>query len=163
MGFDSWYQTNAIPSEYLWGPGTASDARRWLDFHRPTPDLVDPIDQLLLLRRDGGRLYLPQRPEIAAAMPASDRTGRWYLLLADHPMNAFACVRASANEDPRHRGACGCPTQRLAHGSWPKVRDKIAKLRPDLVVEPLPPDVRVVDEWRSPERYVSIAPTIQPQ
>lgn len=152
LHFDSRYQTSAIPSEYLWGPGAASDAVRWLDVHRPTPDVVDPLDQLIVVRHHGNRLYLPQRPEIAAAMPPHDQTGRWYLLLADHPLTAFACVRAGVNRDPGHPGACGCATRRLARGAWPTVRARIAQLRPSLIVSPLPPDVRVVDEWWVSER-----------
>jgi hypothetical protein len=158
FSFDSWYETTAIPTDYLWGPGTASNARRWLDIQKPTPDKVDPIDQLLLFRHDGDRLYLPQRPEIVEAMPPSERTGRWHLLLADHPLNAFACVRAAVNKDPSHRGACGCPTRRLADGAWPKMQSKIAQFRPDLEIRPLPPDVRIIDEWRAPDRYVLTAP-----
>jgi hypothetical protein len=50
--------------------------RRWLDTYRPKPDRVDPVDQLMLVRHHGDKLYLPQRPEIAAAIPLSDRTGR---------------------------------------------------------------------------------------
>ena len=156
LHFDSRYHTSAIPSEYLWGPGPASDALRWLDIHRPAPDLVDPLDHLMVIRHDGNRLYLPQRPEIAAAMPASERTGRWYLLLADHPLTAFACVRAGVNRDPGHHGTCGCATRRLARGTWSKVRARIAQLRPNLTVPPIPPDVRVIDEWRIPERYVLV-------
>jgi hypothetical protein len=156
LHFDSRYQTSAIPSEYLWGPGPASDAVRWLDIHRPAPDLVDPLDQLMAIRHLGNRLYLSQTPEIAAAMPPSERTGRWYLLLADHPLTAFACVRAGVDRDPGHHGTCGCATRRLVRGAWPTVRAKIAQLRPDLIVSPLPPDVRVVDEWRFPERYVLV-------
>jgi hypothetical protein len=156
MHFDSRYQTGGIPSEYLWGPGTASEALRWLDAHQPPPDRVDPVDQLMLVRHHGNQLYLPQRPEIAVAMPPSDRTGRWYLLLADHPLTAFACVRASANRDPGHRGGCGCATRRLARGGWPTVRTTLAQLRPNLVMSALPPDVRVVDQWRIPERYVLV-------
>jgi hypothetical protein len=155
MSFDSRYQTSAIPSEYLWGPGTASEALRWLEAHQPAPDLVDPVDQLMLIRHHGNQLYLPQRPEVAVAMPPADQTGRWYLLLADHPWAALACVRASVNGDPGHHGSCGCVTRRLAHGAWRTVRAKIRELRPNLV-STLPPDVRVVDEWRAPKRYVLV-------
>lgn len=150
MHFDSRYQTCGIPSEYLWGPGTAGEALRWLDTHQPAPDPADAVDQLMLIRRHGDQLYLPQRPEIAVAMPPSYQTGRWHLLLADHPFTAFACVRASANHDPGHQGACGCATQRLAHGEWRTVRDTLARLRPDLVVSAFPPDVLIVDPWRFP-------------
>jgi hypothetical protein len=132
MNFDSRYQTTGIPSEYLWGPGTASDAVRWLDIYWPTPDQVDPVDQLMLVRHHGDKLYLPQRPEIAAAMPPSDQTGRWYLLLADHPWTAFACVRAVVDRDPGHRGPCRCAPRRLGHGGWRRVQAKVMELRPDL-------------------------------
>jgi len=156
MNFDSRYQTTGIPSEYLWGPGTASDAVRWLDANRPTPDQVDPVDQLMLVRHHGDKLYMPQRPEIAAAMPPSEQTGRWYLVLADHPWAAFSCVRAVVGGDPGHRGPCSCATRRLGHGEWPQVRAQVVALRPDLAVSALPPDVRVVDGWPRADRFVPV-------
>jgi hypothetical protein len=156
MNFDSRYQTTGVPSEYLWGPGGAADAVRWLDANRPAPDRVDPVDQLMVVRHHQGRLYLPQRPEIAMAMPPGDQAGRWYALLADHPWAAFGCVRASINRDPGHAATCGCPTRRLARGSWSTIRAKITTLRPDLVVHSLPPDVRVADYWPGTGRYVPV-------
>src|SRR5947209_7898158 len=116
-----------------------------LDTHKLEPDLADPVDQLMVVRHHDDRLYLPQRPEIAAAMLPSDQSGRWYLLLADHPWQAFACVRAKVNRDPSHRATCGCRTQLLAHGPWSTIRARVAQLRPDLVVPQLPPDVCIVD------------------
>lgn len=156
MDFDSRYQTTGIASEYLWGPGKASDALRWLDTNRPTPDQADPVDQLMLVRHHGDKLYMPQRPEIAAAMPPSDQTGRWYLLLADHPWAAFGCVRAIVGGDPGHRGKCGCATRRLGHGEWRRVQAKVMHMRPDLAASALPPDVQLVDEWRRSNRWVQV-------
>ena len=67
--------------------------------------------------------------------------------------------RATANRDPGHNGTCGCATQPLADGDWRTVRGKIAELQHNLTIQPLPPDVRIVDEWRIPERFVLIEQT----
>lgn len=155
MQFDSHYLTTAVPSEYLWGPGTAAEALSWMALHQPIPDAVDCVDQLVLIRHHGNRLYLPQRPEIAAALPPSEQTGRWYLMLADHPLTAFVCVRARINHEPGHLSDCRCAAQRLARGTWQKMRHQLAERRPNLVAA-LPPDVRVEGSWRMPKRSVEV-------
>jgi hypothetical protein len=109
--FDSRYLTTAVPAEYLWGPGPAADARAWLELRRPEPDAVDTIDQLMLIRHHGHHLYLPQRPDVVAASAPHDLTGRWHLVLADHPMQAFTCIRARINRQPGHLGNCTCATK----------------------------------------------------
>jgi hypothetical protein len=153
--FDSRYLTTALPTSYLWGSGTAADALEWISTHQPTPDTVDTVDQLMLIRHHRNDLYLPQRPEIAAALSPRDQTGRWYLMLADQPMAAFICVRARINRDPGHLGDCQCPTRRLARGTWQKMRHRLSELQPSLVPT-LPPDVRVEDSWRMPKRVTKV-------
>lgn len=153
--FDSRYLTTALPTCYLWGSGTAAEAVEWMATHQPTPDVVDTVDQLMLIRHHGNDLYLPQPPEITAALPPHDQTGRWYLMLADHPMAAFTCVRARINRDVGHLSDCRCPTRHLARGTWQKMRHRLAELRPNLVAT-LPPDVRVEDSWRMPKRSTEV-------
>ena len=138
--FDSRYVTSRFPAEYLWGPGNAADAVAWRASHPPIGDEVDPVDRLYLLRHDGRHLYLPQTPEVFAAAPLEQLRGHWYLLRADIGIDAFVCVRAQLNPHEDHNN-CLCPVQRLARGTWSKVREKLRHLQPTLAPH-LPVDVR---------------------
>ncbi|MDG4834196.1 hypothetical protein O7627_33570 [Solwaraspora sp. WMMD1047] len=139
--FDSRYATTRWPADYLWGPGPVADAVAWLNSDGPVADEVDMVDRLYLLRQDSNLLYLPQTPEVFAATPPQQRRGRWRLLRADNPNDAFVCVRGLLQPGENHSN-CGCPVQRLASGSWSHVRKKLRLLRPALVPH-LPADVRV--------------------
>jgi hypothetical protein len=156
-GFDSRFQTTTLPTQYLWGPGNAIEALAWMTEQQPTLGTVDPIDQLVLIRHDRTDVYLPQQPEVAAALPRKDQTGDWRLMLTDQPMNAFACARSRINGDTDHQSDCRCATTLLARGTWQKMRHRLAELRPDLTTDPraatapqLPPDLRIGCGWRTP-------------
>jgi len=135
-------------------PGSGAEAAAWLSASALAPDEIDTIDQLFLLRHHGDWLHLPQIPEIAAALPAAERTGKWHLMRADSAMAAFNCVRARLNHEPGHASDCLCAAQRIAKGTWQKMRHRLAELRPGLAPS-LPPDVRM-PSWRNPPRTVRV-------
>ena len=91
--FDSRYEVTHYPAELLWGPGSITDAAAWHAVHQPEPDECDYLDRTFIVRVDGADLYLPMRPTVAAALPASDWSGTWYAIRADHPNDAFYHVR----------------------------------------------------------------------
>ena len=148
------YLTTALPTYYLWGSGTAAEAVKWIATHQPTPDVVDTLDQLMLIRHHGNNLYLPQPPEIAAALLRTIRPAAG-TSCSPTILAAFTCVRARINRDVGHLSNCRCPTRRLARGTWQKMRHRLAELRPDLVPT-LPPDVRVEDNWHMPKRTTEV-------
>lgn len=91
--YDSWFETTTHPVDYLWGPGSRVDALTWLDKHRPVADTVEVLGRQFLIRVAEGCLWRPMRPQTAAGMPADLRSGHWYLVSADSPVEAFAHVR----------------------------------------------------------------------
>ncbi|WP_051810084.1 hypothetical protein [Actinoplanes subtropicus] len=91
--YDSRAEVTRYPTELLWGPGSVTDAAAWFSQNLPEPDECDYLDRIFLVRRDGANLYLPTRPEVAAALPDQDRTGTWYTVKADHPNDAYHHVR----------------------------------------------------------------------
>lgn len=158
LEFDARFETTVYPADYLWGPGTRTEALLWLDEHQPAGDSVDPVDRVLLLREHDGNLYLPMRPAAAAGIPAEDRTGRWHTVRADFPNDAYAHVRSGA-DDPAHRGrpgrdcpAEGCPVQVLASGDHHDAMEAAtAVIGP---IEPtLPPPVGMPPMVSCPNRF----------
>ena len=136
--FDSLFETTPYPVDVLWGPGTRTQAMEWLETHRPAPDEFDHLDRLFSLRADGGQLSRPMRPEIAAGLPPDKRDGRWYLLRADYPDDAF--IHARNLED----GTPGCATSgpcRNCHAETVVIGTFTETVAP-LNLEPLtPPDL----------------------
>ncbi len=121
--FDSLYEVTAYPADLLWGPGRRADAVTWLDSADPQPDAVDFVDRDFVIRHHAARLYMPMRPETAAALNGTDQEGMWYLVRADHPNDTFNHVRnqilGTACQDPDPTGACRtCHAQGIRSGSF---------------------------------------------
>ena len=91
--YDSWFETTTHPVAYLWGPGSRVDALTWPNKHPPVEDAVEVLGRQFLIRVAEGRLWWPMRPQTAAGMPADLRSGHWYLVSADSPVEAFSHVR----------------------------------------------------------------------
>src|SRR4029077_8174087 len=90
---DAQFERTNLPSEYLWGPGDKVGAITWLRANQPDGDEVQYLDRLFAIQVLEGKVYLPRRPEIALAIPADRRLGKWWLLRADFPNDALAHVR----------------------------------------------------------------------
>ncbi len=106
--FDSRFETTAYPVDVLWGPGTRTQAMEWLETNRPEADEFDHLDRLVSLRADGGQLSMPMRLEIAAGLPPEERDGRWYLVRADYPSDAFIHARNLEDGAPECAAAGPC-------------------------------------------------------
>lgn len=91
--FDAQYERTNLPTELLWGPGPRDDALKWMNETQPQGDTCDYLDRLFALRVHGGKVSLARRPEVALALPSERRYGRWFVVRADHPNDAFAHVR----------------------------------------------------------------------
>jgi hypothetical protein len=142
--FDTMYEMTARPFDYLWGPGTWSDAARWLRRASPAGDEVAVLDRLFLLRYHDRHLYMPRNARTAAALQGDDRTGSWHLLRADYPADAFGHQRQVLGGAQGHRtdGFCReCPVETIAAGSWQEMIDHCAEAGED-VTPLLVPDIR---------------------
>ncbi len=91
--FDAQFERTTFPSELLWGPGSRDEARAWLESENPTAGTVQYLDRLFAIRIHDGRVSLARRPEVALAVPPDRRDGRWLVIRADYPNDAFAHAR----------------------------------------------------------------------
>lgn len=142
--FDALFESTHYPCEWLWGPGSWSEAVAWLERERPQGDQVDILDRHFLVQYRDGRLYLPRRPGIAAACTGDDREGRWYLLRADSPLPAFNHLRQrlAGGFGCAEKGPCvHCPVDTVFEGSWQEALDRLTELTGPITPETRP-DVR---------------------
>lgn len=119
--FDTQYELTAHPFEFLWGPGNWADGAAWLHQQQPAGDEVTIIDRLFLLRFDQKRLHMPRSPGVAAGLSVDQRTGTWYLIRADYPLDAFNHQRHLLSNNPAQPaiGFCReCPAESIASGTW---------------------------------------------
>lgn len=149
--YDALYETTNQPCDYLWGPGIPDDAAEWLRHHPQPGDQAETTDRLFLLRYHDGRLYLPQKPAVAASLTGPATDGTWYLLRADTPIPAFNHQRCALSRytDPESRtrhdpsGECrACPTATISSGTLPDMLTRAEQLGSDITPRPVP-DVRV--------------------
>ncbi|GGM66452.1 hypothetical protein GCM10011608_59620 [Micromonospora sonchi] len=118
--FNSRYENTRLPTEYLWGPGSPTEAAAWLTTIHPTCDSVDLLDQVFAIRHDGDRLYRPMKPGVVALLDPGDQTGHWYLIQADLPQDAFIHIQRLLAAEPecRQAGECmACPVEILDQGT----------------------------------------------
>jgi hypothetical protein len=87
--FDSQYERTNFPAELMWGPGSREEASAWLNDAAPEHDTVSYLDRLFVVHIHEGRASLARRPEVALALPPERRAGRWLLVRADFPSDAF--------------------------------------------------------------------------
>lgn len=87
--FDAQYERNDFPADLLWGPGSREEALTWISKNQPQIDTVSYLDRLFAVRIAEGRASLARRPEAAIAVPEEKRSGRWLLVRADFPNDAF--------------------------------------------------------------------------
>ena len=143
--FDARRETTRYPSEYLWGPGSYSDALAWVRSAHPQPDEVEFLDRLFLTRQDGDTIGAPYRPEACATLAEPERDGTWHLVLADYPADAVNHLRrlVQVADECADSGPCpGCPAESLTSGAWSDVLSAYQAAGGGIRNEP-PPDVRV--------------------
>ena len=91
--FNAQYERTNLPAQLFWGPGSPSEALAWINETHPQGDTTDYLDRVFSLRIHKGRASLARRPEVALALPPERRAGRWFIVRADFPNDAFAHVR----------------------------------------------------------------------
>jgi hypothetical protein len=129
--FDAANELTSLPSDLLWGPGTRDDCLEWLSRVEPAGDAVDCLDRLFAIRFQDGKVYLPRRPEVLAGLERLARPGRWLLLRADSPFDAFHHAR-HLNEGTNCAGDERCPVEEVATGTWSDVVGAASRAQPDL-------------------------------
>jgi len=142
--FDTMYEMTARPFTYLWGPGSWARGAQWLRRESPAGDEVAVLDRLFLLRYHDSRLYMPRAARTAAALEEHHRAGRWYLLRADYPADAFGHQRQVLCGAQSHRtdGFCReCPVETIAAGTWQEMIDHCTAAGEDVTPQPVP-DIR---------------------
>ena len=140
--FDAQYERSNFPAELLWGPGTRASALAWLKENAPGHDTVSYLDRLFAVRIHEGRASIARRPEVALALPAERRAGRWLLVRADFPLDAFNHGRHVKNgitcggsiveqihRQTRDENALpSCALEELFDGTWEGLSTKLAEL-----------------------------------
>ncbi len=119
--YDSRFEATHYPTQLLWGPGSITEAATWYAQHQPEADECDHLDQVFVVRHADGDLYLPMRPSVATAAPDSDRSGRWYVVKADHPQDAYHHVRnlVTGQAGCARRGPCrSCFAETVRVGTY---------------------------------------------
>ncbi|MFI6357747.1 hypothetical protein ACIBJF_35125 [Streptomyces sp. NPDC050743] len=119
--FDARFETTQFPAEYLWGPGSRSDALAWLDAEQPKGDFVDYVDRVFMLREHDGQVYPPMHPEVAAGLTERPVPRRWRLRdgrdLATTTTTPRSSPRSSSRSASVARRRKGGGAQRLI-GAW---------------------------------------------
>ncbi|MER5927549.1 hypothetical protein [Streptomyces mirabilis] len=153
--FDARFETTQFPAEYLWGPGSRSDALAWLDAEQPKGDTVDYVDRVFMLREHNGQLYPPMHPEVAAGLTGEEQRGTWHTVRADFPEHAFAHVRGLNGSPDAHSrtGECrNCPAHHLGSGSHEQAL-RAAEDVVGVVTPRRPPAVRIPGTIFWPHRF----------
>lgn len=151
FNFDALYEGMRTPAEWLWGPGSRRDAMAWLEQHQPDDDEVELLDRLFVARFHDSRLYLPQHPDVAAALDPCGQAGTWYLTKADSPIEVFNHLRQALAGGYECRWAPGkpcpaCPVDMISAGPWSQIADDLAALGARMQPRSVP-DVRVPGGW----------------
>jgi len=140
--FDAQYERTNFPAELLWGPGSREEALEWLKEAAPEHDTVSYLDRLFAVRIHDGRASIARRPEVALALPAERRAGRWLLVRADFPNDAFAHGRHVKDGIPcggsivdqvhgqanANNSLPSCALEELFDGDWKALVDKLSEL-----------------------------------
>lgn len=142
MSFDSWYERTDYPTVLLWGPGALADAGRWLEGRHIELLALSRLDRVFAVKYDETRVDLPMGAATAAALSGAAADGRWVLVRADHPDDAFRhamhrsagrrCVRL--DEYSLDDGAVHCATDELYEGDHEGL---LLKLEQDDATPPL--------------------------
>lgn len=153
--FDARFETTQFPADYLWGPGSRSDALAWLNAEQPKGDTVDYVDRVFMLREHDGHLYPPMHPEVAAGLTEAERHGTWHTVRADFPEHAFAHVRGPNGSHNAHArtGDCrNCPAHQLGSGNHEQAL-QAAEDAIGVIVPRRPPAVGIPDSLFWPHKF----------
>lgn len=143
--FDADVEATDLPAELVWGSGNWQEAADWLaKAARPT-DRVDYLDRLFVIGLRDEHVDAPRNVNQFAGLPPELRGGRWLLLKADWPTDAYAHGRAVASGASGHASAAYCEqccVETLATADWQSVLAAAESLKVGIVPK-LPSGVRV--------------------
>ncbi len=142
--YDAAFEHTRFPADLLWGPGGHREAVIWLEEQRPQPDNANYLDRWFVIRSDDAGTDRPRHPNVFAGLPESQRVGRWHLLRADFPEDAWLHVRFGHRP---YDGACDeCAAEGQAIGSWTELMTTLVDL--GIAFEPLTaPEGRMPGLW----------------
>ncbi len=105
------FESTAHPAELLWGPGPMAKAlKAWeQEGSRWEDDSTTVIDRAFFVRYPPGS-DVPEPPrsrKAAEQLPTSERSGRWLVVVADHPWAAFRHGRHAVHRGELKCGWCG--------------------------------------------------------
>ena len=127
--YDASWESTAYPTEFLFGPADAAGVRSWLTANEPQPDSIEFLDRLFAMRTHEGRVSLPRRPEVVLGLPGTRRAGTWWLVRADHPLDAFNHVRhLNAGTSCEPGSEHGCLIEQVFTGTFEALEEELAKL-----------------------------------
>lgn len=145
FNYDAQYERTYWPTEYLYGESSLSDAFRWVSEHVVEGVPAPHADRVFAVQTGGVEVDRVRLPAVMAGLPQGRRTGRWHLIRADHPGDAWSHAASVARQG--HLCAIGeyCEAggvTPLADGAWAQV---VSSARGTGVeVDPTyPPDARV--------------------
>ena len=127
--YDASWESTAYPTEFLFGPADALEVREWLTASDPQPDNVEFLDRLFVMRIHEGRVSLPRRPEVVLGLPRTRREGTWWLVRADHPLDAFNHVRhLNAGTSCKPGSEHSCLIEQVFTGTFEALKEELATL-----------------------------------
>lgn len=124
---NSWYETTAFPSEYLWGPGSPADAIAWAADADLVGDEVDPHDRRFVIDCSSGQATTALRPHVAAALDHSE-PGRWLIVRADHPNDASTAADIYLGRTGREGQPTFFEDQIICDHPWPQIEEQVTAL-----------------------------------
>jgi hypothetical protein len=149
FNFDAQYETTGTPCELLWGPGPWPQAAEWLQRELPAEDTVELLDRDFLVRYHDFRVYLPRNPDLAAGLGPQERTGEWFLIRADHPVEVFSHARqllAGASGCAASGPCPRCAVETVRRGTLQDLLNHLAA-GGTVISARTAPDVRVSSMW----------------
>ncbi|MFD7999705.1 hypothetical protein [Streptomyces mirabilis] len=159
MEYDARHATTRFPAQYLWGPGSRTQAIAWFEQAAPEPDTCDHLDQIFVIRVYEGRIHLPMYPGAAGALQQAERQGTWHAIRADGPAEVFAHTRALSATESGHtrRGECPhCPVETIASGDLHSVL-RAAQTAGSDVTTVVAPDVRTPFADLMVPRFITVS------
>jgi hypothetical protein len=109
------FETTMFPCELLWGPGPRDELVPHLDGfeNQSHSDHVEYLDRVFVIRANGERPDDAQSP--GQFRDSATHTGRWFVIRADHPLDAWNHVRYHRDQPTRakYTQCAECPVTEI--------------------------------------------------
>ncbi len=129
--FDADLETLRFPASWLWGPGPYETAVDWLRSAVQQEDEIEHLDRLFAVRVNAATVDPPRNPDQFAGLPTEQQDGRWHLIRADYPLDAFNHVRSlqMTGTECMPSGPCErCWVKNEESGTWDAVHQRLNSL-----------------------------------